>query len=100
MAKCKECGAASGIVWMTKSNDGREGAIQKAADLWNTRYKRTCHVVIKPSDSDYCDHWHFICSECGCPIEVDEIEQNGDEPPTILNCENYCGTCGAEVIDD
>lgn len=62
--------------------------------------ERTCHIIAKPSDSDYANHWHFLCSNCGCPIEVDEIEQNGDEPPTVIGCENYCGTCGARVERD
>lgn len=70
-------------------------------EAWNTRYKRTCHIVIKPTDSDYRDGWHYLCSECGFPIEVGEVESFADgSTPIVLSHAAFCWHCGAEVADD
>lgn len=70
-------------------------------ELWNTRYKRTCHIVIKPTDSDYRDGWRYLCSECGFPIEVGEAEVFADgSTPIVISHAAFCWHCGAEVVDE
>lgn len=65
------------------------------------RYKRTCNIVTKPSDSDYRDGWHYLCSECGFPIEIGEAEVFADgSTPIVLSHAAFCWHCGAEVADD
>lgn len=86
---CMRCGCQTNEV----------GDILDAVDLWNTRYKRICHIVVKPSDSDYSDEWHFMCSECGCPIDVCEIETDIDGKPIPIRHASFCSNCGAEVIE-
>ncbi len=66
---------------------------QKAMDLWNTRYKRTCRNVYKENRHvmDQCDNG-FECSECGNVIE--DYEHYG-----VKGTFNVCPNCGAEVAD-
>lgn len=67
-------------------------------EQWNTRAERTCHIIVKPSDSDYLNDWHYLCSECGCPIGVDEIDKDEDENPIPIRHASFCGNCGAKVV--
>lgn len=73
----------------------------EAIERWNTRCKRTCRIVIKQTDSDYRDGWHYLCSECGFPIEVGEADVFADgSTPIVLSHAAFCWHCGAEVVDD
>ena len=57
----------------------------------------SAYIVPKPSDSDFVNDWKFKCSNCGCFVDVDEIELNEDEPPTIIRHANYCANCGKKL---
>jgi DNA-directed RNA polymerase subunit RPC12/RpoP len=53
----------------------------------------TCHIVLKPSDSDFKDEPHYLCSKCGKEgIDVYEIAG-------IVCHARYCSNCGARVVD-
>lgn len=59
--------------------------------------QRTCRIVPKPSDSDFVNDWHYLCSECGCEIPV--YERNPDDYRVIIEHANYCPNCGAKVVE-
>lgn len=50
---------------------------------YNTRYKRTCHIVIEDKIRNPFESF-FSCSECGARIQ--------NRP--------YCSNCGCEVVAD
>lgn len=59
--------------------------------------ERTCRIVKTWSDSDYVNGWRYRCSECSCPVTVNEIEpETGD----VISASNYCSNCGARVISE
>ena len=82
--RCKGCGAET-------DNYSDEEA---AAEAWNTRAERTCHIV--PMDAAgnppyrkgdlIMNSFSDGCSKCGCPFDT----LNYGEP-------NYCPNCGAKV---
>lgn len=49
--------------------------------------ERTCHDTSR-------DDARFVCSECGCDIEVEFGATNGAPSPL-----RYCPTCGARVVE-
>lgn len=63
--------------------------------LERERVGTTCHIIVKPSDSDYDSETHFVCSECGAYIPVYERDGN-----TIIDHAAFCPNCGAKVADD
>lgn len=68
-------------------SDGRQAffydEIDKAVEHWNTRYERTCRVIL-PSKPIFVDN-DFRCSECDAIMY-----------PNF----KYCPMCGAKVIHD
>lgn len=61
---------------------------QRAAELWNTRYKRTCKMEPDP------DYDMVICSECGYEEEVHLLfPSSGNQ----IFDGKFCPSCGAEV---
>lgn len=70
--ECEKCGARVGEGMAVF--DG-EDAQEKAAKLVNTRYERTCHVIIE----DECP----VCSGCGEDIDPSWVA---------------CPYCGAKVV--
>ena len=58
--------------------------------------REMCHIVKTWSDSDYDEDWRYRCSECGCPIPVDERDpETGD----VFSAANYCPNCGRRVVE-
>lgn len=84
------CLGFSGLGWLYKTE-------AEAIKAWNTRYERTCRILPKPSDSDFVNDWHYLCSECGCEIPV--YERNPDDYRVIIEHANYCPNCGAKVVE-
>ena len=58
----------------------------------------TCHIVLKPSDSDFSDEPHYFCSKCG-KEGIDVYERNDYTLAGIVDHANYCSYCGARVVD-
>lgn len=69
--------------------------IEKLADLIDP----TCHIVLKPSDSDFNDEPHYLCSRCG-EAGIDVYERNDYTLAGIVEHANYCSYCGARVVSD
>ena len=55
----------------------------------------TCTIVKTWTDSDYADHWHYSCSECGYRIEVGERDVATGNPTSHAN---FCWNCGRRCI--
>lgn len=68
---------------------------ERLADLID---RPTCHIVLKPSDSDFNDEPHYLCSRCG-KEGIDVYERNDYTLAGILDHANYCSYCGARVVD-
>ena len=58
-------------------------------------HERTCHLKYLPSDSDYADTAHWICSQCGGLVPVYECA--GDE---AIDHAKFCPNCGARVVSE
>ena len=86
---CTRCGAMT----LSKLYKTEE----EAAVVWNTRYEYTCCIFPKPSDSDFVNDWHYLCSECGCEIPV--YERNPNDYRVIISHARYCPNCGAKVVE-
>ena len=71
---------------------------EEAIAKWNTRTERTCFIFPKPSDSDFVNDWHYLCSECGC--EIDVYERNPNDSRVIISHARYCPNCGARVVEE
>lgn len=77
-------------VYIVSYGKTKDEAIQKASELWNTRYKRTCHI-----DETGCATG--ICSACGGEFCASVCT---NEPPDYVKGALFCPNCGAEVVDD
>lgn len=87
----RECWAKwPNVLWMVRKRGGGNE---------RRRYlpERTCRIFPKPSDSDFVDDWHYLCSECGHEIPV--YERNPDDYRLIISHANYCPNCGAKVVE-
>lgn len=62
---------------------------------WNTRAVQTCKVSMRRSDSDYTDEPHYVCSECGGFIPVDEVDPATKMP---VHWSKFCPNCGRAVV--
>lgn len=93
--ECTKCGAKT----------GKHKSRESAANAWNTRYKRTCHV-----SGDWFPvsqtQWRRIdaCSNCGYGFGVSERDNFPFEIERIAELPNFCPqcgfkVCGAEVVD-
>lgn len=71
-----------------------EMTLEKLADLIDP----TCHIVLEPSDSDFNDEPHYLCSRCG-EEGIDVYERNDYTLAGIVDHANYCSYCGARVVD-
>lgn len=60
--------------------------------------ERTCHIVLKPSDSDFTDEPHYLCSNCGKEA-VYVYERRDYTLEGIVSHARYCSNCGARVVD-
>lgn len=67
--------------------------IEKLADLIDP----TCHIVLKPSDSDFSDEPHYLCSRCG-KEGIDVYERDDCTLAGIVEHAPYCSNCGARVV--
>lgn len=76
-----------------------KGALELAINEWNTRYTQECYIILKPSGSDHCGSWHFLCSKCGCPIGVNEVYRGSDGVPIPVSRANFCSNCGSKVME-
>lgn len=57
----------------------------------------TCHIVLKPSDSDFNDEPHYLCSRCG-KEGIDVYERDDYTLAGIVDHARYCSNCGARVV--
>ena len=57
----------------------------------------TCHIVLKPSDSDFSDEPQYLCSRCG-KAGIDVYERDDCTLAGIVDCANHCSYCGARVV--
>lgn len=57
----------------------------------------TCHIVLKPSDSDFNDEPHYLCSRCG-KAGIDVYERDDYTLAGIVDHSRYCSNCGARVV--
>lgn len=71
------------------------GILDELADLIDP----TCHIVLKPSDSDFNDEPHYLCSRCG-KEGIDVYERDDYTLARIVDHANYCSCCGARVVTD
>lgn len=67
--------------------------IEKLTDLIDP----TCHIVLKPSDSDFNDEPHYLCSRCG-KEGIDVYERVDYTLAGIVDHANHCSYCGARVV--
>lgn len=72
-----------------------ENILARLADLIDP----TCHIVLKPSDSDFNDEPHYLCSRCG-KAGIDVYERDDYTLGGIVDHANYCSYCGARVVTD
>lgn len=68
-------------------------AVQALADLIDL----TCHIVLKPSDSDFNDEPHYLCSRCG-KAGIDVYERDDYTLAGIVDHARCCSDCGARVV--
>lgn len=57
----------------------------------------TCHIVLKPSDSDFSDEPQYLCSRCG-KAGIDVYERDDYTLAGIVDHAHYCSYCGARVV--
>lgn len=62
---------------------------EDAADAWNRRAERTCHLIheVEEEDDEFFDTvelHYYVCSECGRNNRLDAY---------------YCDSCGAKVVE-
>lgn len=69
------------------------GVLRRIADLIDP----TCHIVLKPSDSDFNDEPHYLCSRCG-KAGIDVYERDDYTLAGIVDHARYCSNCGARVV--
>lgn len=65
----------------------------EAIERWNTRYKRTCKMVLCDDENPNGDANGYVvreCDHCGW-----RAEYQADSEPS-----GWCAVCGAEVLDD
>ena len=74
--KCSKCGAMSGCAEATE---------EKAAENWNRRAERTCHMSVAANGQ-------YRCSACGHMQDDTYRGDKGWYPP------EYCAHCGARVV--
>lgn len=72
------------------------GVLRRLADLID---RPTCHIVLKPSDSDFNDEPHYLCSRCG-KAGIDVYERDDYTLAGIVDHAHYCSYCGARVVSD
>lgn len=76
MFKCNDCGAVTSFDAPIPNAAMMVGDDTPAIEMFNTRYKRTCHVIIEDELQ--------VCSECEEVIDPSWAA---------------CPYCGAEVVD-
>lgn len=79
-----------------------DSSAAEGLDLDDTRHLAdlidpTCHIMLKPSDSDFNDEPHYLCSRCG-KEGIDVYERNDYTLAGIIDHANYCSYCGARVV--
>jgi DNA-directed RNA polymerase subunit RPC12/RpoP len=96
------CWRIDGFEWRASERDGKlriGGTYTKyltPEQVVKVMVGRTCRIVKTWSDSDYDEDWRYRCSECGCPIPVDERDpETGD----VISAANYCPNCGRRVVE-
>ncbi len=57
----------------------------------------TCHIVLKPSESDFSDEPHYLCSRCG-KAGIDVYERDDYTLAGIVDHAHHCSYCGARVV--
>lgn len=67
--------------------------LERLADLIDP----TCHIALKPSDSDFNDEPHYLCSRCG-KEGIDVYERDDYTLAGIVDHARYCSNCGARVV--
>lgn len=73
----------------------KDMCLQNLVGKWNTRVVQTCRVKMRQSDSDYTDEPHYVCSECGGLIPVNEIDPETKAP---VDTSKFCPNCGRAVV--
>lgn len=73
----------------------RDDCLRNLIGKWNTRAVQTCKVKACQSDSDYTDEPHYVCSECGGSIPVDEVDPVTKMP---VHGSKFCPNCGRTVV--
>ena len=94
--RCTECGLK--LYDSENPNNPAYGMVSCMRDLigkWNTRVAQTCRVETRQSDSDYTDEPHYVCSECGGFIPVNERNPETKEP---VDMSKFCPNCGRVVV--
>ena len=84
------CGAAGGA-----GDNTEHGAIE----AWNTRHERTCKPNLTErkidANGETYRFWQAVC-ECGWVVGEDGV----DDLSKFESLDNYCGGCGARVIEE
>lgn len=60
---------------------------EEAISNWNTRYERTCHIVMV-------EECEWECDKCRTAIDWESPYE--DDPPSC----KYCPNCGAKVVKE
>lgn len=94
--RCTECGLE---LYDTENPKNpaydREDCLRDLIGKWNTRVVQTCKVSMRQSDSDYTNEPHYVCSECGGFIPVDEVDPATKMP---VHGSKFCPNCGRAVV--
>lgn len=94
--RCTDCGLKLHDTENQKIQGySKEFCLHDLIGKWNTRAVQTCRVEMRQSDSDYTDEPHYVCSECGGFIPVNERDPETKAP---LNTSKFCPNCGRAVV--